>query len=158
MNTTLPAKRGPGCPPKWTPRTVRTLLRCIERGMPYKHACHVVRISVSGFFAMKAKDAQFNARVQQALAKGIEERLAVVEACTKSEDPAIALRAATWYLEHIAPEHFARNRIEVSGPDGAPLAAAVAIFLPQKQDSNGGHLPAVNAPALLAERTANGNG
>ncbi len=52
------------------------------------------------------------------------------------------------------PQYLARNRIELSGVDGSPLAGVVAIMLPPKLDSNGP--PVVSVPAL-AERT-HGNG
>ncbi|HXE41971.1 MAG TPA: hypothetical protein VN516_03015 [Candidatus Baltobacteraceae bacterium] len=43
-------------------------------------------------------------------------------------------RAAAWLLEHCNPEKFARNRIEVTGADGSPIAAGmIQIYLPRKE-------------------------
>lgn len=91
--------------------------------------------------------------VEQARAKGLAARLAVVSHAMESADESVALRASTWWLEHVFPEHFARNRLEVTGADGSPLAGVVAIMLPPKADS----LPAVTVPALREGRP-NGNG
>jgi hypothetical protein len=60
-------------------------------------------------------------------------------------------------LEKCHPEHFAKNRVEVTGADGGPLAGVVSIMLPPKTDGNGGGLPVVTVPAL-AERTEDGAG
>ena len=66
---------------------------------------------------------------------------------------AIRLRAACWYLEHTAPEHFAKNRIELTGADGSPLTGAVAVYLPQKDGGDGSPVVTVDT----VKEIANGN-
>ena len=53
--------------------------------------------------------------------KGIERRLKAIEAAQAGGD----WRASAWILEHCHPQHFSRNRIEVTGADGGPLTGAV---------------------------------
>jgi hypothetical protein len=69
----------------------------------------------------------FADEIQIAEAKAIDSRLAIIEKASLT-DPS----CAKWWLEHRFPQYYARNRIEISGPDGAPLAGAVAIYLPKK--------------------------
>jgi hypothetical protein len=53
-------------------------------------------------------------------------------------------------LEHLHPGAYARNRLEVTGADGAPLAGAVAVYLPQKDgDPNG--KPVVTVDTITKE-------
>jgi len=148
MSMTNPAKRGA--------RTVRTesnakiLCDCIARGMPFSMACSIAGLSVSVFHDWKANDENFRAQLEEAIALGVNRRLEKIEAAGRDD-----WRACAWLLEHCQPGHFARNRIEVTGADGTPLAAGVSLYLPQKDR------PVVDAgaesPALLEERTdANG--
>jgi hypothetical protein len=46
-------------------------------------------------------------------------------------------------LEHTAPQHFARNRIELTGADGSPLAVGIGIYLPRKDGDEIKPLPAI---------------
>ncbi|HXR05589.1 MAG TPA: hypothetical protein VN836_12865 [Verrucomicrobiae bacterium] len=66
-----------------------------------------------------------------AIAKGIDRHLKIVERATKSADEPTRLRASIWYLEHTS-QHFSKSRVELTGPDGSPLAGAIAVYLPQK--------------------------
>jgi hypothetical protein len=88
--------------------------------------------------------------LQRSIARGADARLKKIEAAADAKD----WRASAWLLEHCMPEHFAKNRLEISGVDGGPVAGCVAILLPPKTDGNGS--PAVTV-AELAERT-DGNG
>ena len=143
------AKRREGSPSKRTEKTAKLICGLVARGMPFIHACSVARISTQTFCNWRNDDPDFAAAIERATARGIARRLRVIENCTMSKDLNLALRASTWYLEHCQPEFFARNRIEVSGPDGAPVAATIAVFLPQKMDSNGNGSPVVSVPALM---------
>jgi hypothetical protein len=69
--------------------------------------------------------------------------LKVVEQALNSPDEAIRLRSACWFLEHTAPQHFARNRIELTGADGSPLAVGIGIYLPRKDGDEIKPLPAI---------------
>lgn len=145
-----PAKRRVGRPRSFAPAQVRTLLRCIGQGAPFVHAVAVAGLSNSTFCKRRNEDAEFRARVEKAVAKGIARRLARIERAAATD-----WRAAAWLLEHCQPQHFAVSRqlLEVSGPNGSPLAGVVAVMLPPKQDS----LPAVTVPALAERNNGSGN-
>jgi len=127
-----------GRPSKFTSQTAKRILRSVGRGMPLVHAASAAGMSFQTLSTHRSKNPQFADALAAAVSKGIETRLKVVEQALNSPDEAIRLRAACWYLEHTAPAHFARNRIEVTGADGAPLMGAVAIYLPQKDGSASG--------------------
>lgn len=123
----LPKLKG-GRPSKFTPELVKRILKCVERGMPLSLACEAAGIEFCTLQVYRKKHPDFAAHIKAAIAKGVEKRLKKIEDASDAGD----WRAAAWLLEHCQPEHFSRNRIEVSGPDGSPLAAAVAIYLPAK--------------------------
>ena len=129
----LPARRKkPGRPSKFTRQTRERILRAVGKGMPLTHAASVANISLQSLITYRRDCPKFAAALEQAVAKGVEKNLEVIERATLSEDEGIRLSAAKWYLEHVHPESFARNRIEVTGANGSPLAAAIAIYLPAK--------------------------
>ncbi|HTV42913.1 MAG TPA: hypothetical protein VMF08_20280 [Candidatus Sulfotelmatobacter sp.] len=133
----LPENKG-GRPTKFTPELVKRILKCVERGMPLSLACEAAGIEFCTLQVYRKKHPGFAVRIKKAAAKGAEKRLAKIVAASNSGD----WRAAAWLLEHTKPEFFARNRLEITGADGSPLAAAVAIYLPQKDV-----IPEVHAPA-----------
>jgi hypothetical protein len=135
-NPPTPALKKHGRPTKFSRALVQRVLSCLERGLPLSTTAHVCGITFQTFSNYRAKHPKFADAISSALARGIQSRLNVVVQATESADEAIKLRAATWLLEHCNPELFARNRIEVTGADGAPLAAAVAIYLPQKENNS----------------------
>jgi hypothetical protein len=127
-----------GRPSKFTPETVRRILRCAKKGLPLCHCASAANLTFQSLNQYRNKHPEFAAALSQAISKGIEARLEVIERATNSQDEAIRLRAACWFLEHTQPSHFARNRIEISGADGSPLAVGIGIYLPQKDgDANG---------------------
>lgn len=127
-----------GRPSKFTPETRKLILKLIRRGMPLTHAAHAVGMSFPTFQNHRHANPDFDSEIEEARARGIAARLRVIHDATHSADESVRLRAATWFLEHVAPEHFARNRVEVTGKDGEPLAAAIAVYLPQKGGDAGG--------------------
>ena len=131
-----PALKKHGRPSKFSRALVQRVLSCLEKGMPLSTTAHVCGISFQSLCTYRAKHQKFADAISAALARGIQSRLDVVVKATESADESIKLRAATWLLEHCNPELFARNRIEVTGADGSPLAAAVAIYLPQKDNNS----------------------
>ena len=142
-----------GRPSKFTPATRRKILKLVGRGMPLTHAANVAGVSYQTFLNYRRDRPGFDEAIGNAIAKGIEARLKVIERATKSPDESIRLRSACWFLEHTAPEFFARNRVEVTGANGLPLAGAIAVYLPQK--SGGGTI----APLIAATpRKELGNG
>jgi hypothetical protein len=121
-------KRKPGAPTVRTRETAAVICDCVSRGMPFGHACSVAGISFQTFCDWRKDDAGFRQEIEQAVARGVDARLRVIEQASRLGD----WRASAWLLEHCQPQHFARNRLEVTGADGAPLAAGVQLYLPQK--------------------------
>jgi hypothetical protein len=113
----------------------RRILRAVARGTPLVHAANAAGMTFQTLSTHRSKNPAFAAALAKAVAKGVEAKLKVVERATKSKDEAVRLRAACWYLEHVHPESFARNRIELTGADGSPLAVGIGIYLPQKDDN-----------------------
>lgn len=66
-------------------------------------------IAAETFHAWRREFPDFDQAVQQAIAKGIDRRLAQIKDAGDAGD----WRAAAWWLEHVRPEHFARSRIEL---------------------------------------------
>ena len=135
-----------------TPETAQILRGCIAKGLPYVMCCSVAGISRSAFFAWKAEDPLFAEQLDSALALGALARLKVIEEGARQGD----WRAAAWLLEHCQPQHFARNRIEISRPDGAPLTAGVQLYLPEKDTGAVVECEPTEVHAL-AERSADAN-
>ncbi len=109
MSTRIPSPRPAGRPSKYCPETVDTICNAIQDGMPFKYACSLGGISQDCFGRWRRELPEFGERVQLALAIGIRRRLSLVQKAADAGD----VKAAQWWLEHVFPEHFARNRIEV---------------------------------------------
>ena len=148
----LPVNRKPGkpgAPTKRTPERAAMVCKCVAKGLPFGQAAAVSGLSTAGLCAWRGEVPEFEERIQNALACGVKRRLDKIERASSAD-----WRAAAWLLEHCTPEYFSKSRIEVSGPNGAPLAGIVAILLPPKQDGS----PVITVPALaLAERNGNGS-
>ena len=128
----IPAERNKGGrPSKFTPETRARLIELVAKGVPYKHACRAVRITFQSFSTYREQHHDFAEEIESAVAAAIEKRLDVIQRAADTGD----VNSAKWLLEHLHPESFARNRIEVTGADGAPLTGAVAVYLPQKDDA-----------------------
>ena len=142
-NNVQPAKSKGGRPTKFKPELVKRILGCLRRGMPLTLAARAAGISDYAFKSYRTRFPEFAGKVEVAIAQGVERRLQKIEDASEAGD----WRAAAWLLEHCQPEHFARNRVEVTGADGSPLTAAVAFYLPQKD----GVMPTVqtNPPKQL---------
>ena len=119
----------PGRPTKLTVETRARLVEAIGRGVPAKFACAGCRISFQAFSNWREKFEDFREELAEAQARAMEKYLRVIERAAET-DP----RFACWQLEHRWPEHFAKSRLEISTPNGEPLAQ-VAIFLPQKDSA-----------------------
>ena len=128
---TPPAKRGPGRPTVRTAETAQTICDHIARGMPYVFACGAAGIGLATFHEWRNEDPAFKDQIEAAVARGVSERLKTIE-----ESAITDWRAAAWLLEHCQPQHFARNRLEVTGADGSPLMGAIVVYLPAKQRGN----------------------
>jgi hypothetical protein len=108
--------------------------------MPIHYAATLAGVAVSSVHYWQQRFPDFRQAIEEARARGINENLKVIQKAARTD-----WRAAAWYLEHVHPENFARNRVEISGPDGAALqtgGTAVLIYLPAK-----------DAPIQITERT-----
>ena len=127
-----------GRPTKLTPETRRRILRCIRRGMPLNLAASAAGVALSSLHKWRAQKS-FGDAVANAIACGVDSRLKKIEDASDTGD----WRASAWLLEHCTPEHFAKSRLELTGMNGSPLAAAVALYLPQKDSTEIKTIPAV---------------
>ena len=123
------------------------------RGLPLCHAARAAGISNSHLCKWRLEDERFALRIESAVSKAIEKRLRKIEQAANAGD----WRAAECWLRLVLPAEYGRNRLEVTGADGSPLAGMVAICLPPKQDDNGNALPAVTVPALEERNNGSGN-
>lgn len=137
------ASRNPGGrPPKLfkTPDILNRLGDSIRAGSPYSDACRAAGISFQTFLHYKARAVEavkrrdqgapaekgdrafieFLERVEQAESQAVDDRVRLVAIAGKND-----WRAAAWFLERRRPADFGtRARVEVSGPDGAPVEMA----------------------------------
>jgi hypothetical protein len=145
----LPARRRPGKKvgrrSKFTAKLRARLTELIARGLTFTHSCAAVGISFASFSTYRNQHPDFCDEIEQAVAAAIERRLKVIEHAADLGD----VNSAKWLLEHLHPGAYARNRLEVTGADGAPLAGAVAVYLPQKDDVNG--KPVVTVDTITKE-------
>jgi hypothetical protein len=130
---------------KFTVKLRTRLVELIGRGLPYGHACSAVGISFASFSSYRNLHPDFADQIEQAVGDAIENRLAIIERAANLGDTG----CARWLLEHLHPQHFARSRLEISGLDGSPLAGAVAVYLPKKDDVNG--KPVVTVDTITKE-------
>ncbi len=145
MNTTaLPTvPRRAGRPTKFTPETVERILRCVERGMPLTLAASAAGVAFQSLCSYRNRHPRFDAAILEAIALGVEKRLKKIEAASEQGD----WRASAWLLEHCQSEHFAKNRVEITGANGSALAVGINIYLPQKDAPDA--KPSLPAPSSL---------
>jgi hypothetical protein len=98
---------------KFTPTTVKRVLKCIEKGMPLCHAATGAGISYQSMLNYKGRHPDFAARLEQSISKGLDKTLEVIDNALDSQDESIRLRAACWRAEHIFPQWFSRSRVEI---------------------------------------------
>ena len=137
MNTVLTKPR-PGRPFKFDAKTRRRLIAAIAAGVPVCHAVSACRVSKSGFHDYRNAHPKFAEAIERATGKAIEKHLRLIIQAAENGDVA----NSRWFLERVHPQHFGRTRLELSGPDGEPLAGTqVAVLVWPHQQANG-------APAL----------
>jgi hypothetical protein len=117
-----------GRPSKFTEETRARLVQLVARGLPFIHACSAVGITLQSFITYRNNHDDFREEIERAVSAAIEKRLKIIEAAADAGD----VNSAKWLLEHLHPQFYARNRIELTGADGAPLAGTIAVYLPQK--------------------------
>jgi hypothetical protein len=119
--------------------------------MPLTLAASAAGTSYTSLADYREKYPEFATALLKATATGVERRLKKIESASNSGD----WRASAWLLEHCQPEYFSKARLEVTGANGAPLAGAIAVYLPQKDGLNGGARVVTGA---VTKEIGNGNG
>jgi transposase len=147
LTTKPPARRKKGRPTVRTPERAKILCDAVAAGLPFIQACAVAKICAETFCKWRDQDANFRQAIETAVALGVARRLKKIEDASDAGD----WRASAWLLEHVHPQYFSRNRIEVTGADGAPLSVTVAVCLPQKDDE-----PAIEVHAIPENIPVNG--
>ena len=103
----LTAIRKVGRPTKYCPEVVETICEAISDGAPFKYAAAIGGISIDTFCQWRKKFPEFSEAIEAAVAEGVHARLKIIlEAAEEG-----SLKAATWWLEHVMPEHFSRNSV-----------------------------------------------
>ena len=105
----LPARRALGRPTKFNADTVAKICESIAEGLPFNYAAALAGISHETFHAWQRRYPKFREAIQEAVAKGAEERLKIIRTAAKGGD----WRACAWWLEHVLPEHYAKSRIQI---------------------------------------------
>lgn len=108
--------RGPA--DRFTPETAAQIVASLSLGLSRKQACHVAGIDRKLFSAWRKQGlaapggsmGKFAKDVREAESRGIAQRLARL-----TQAAAADWRADAWWLEHVRPEQFARNRVQVVG-------------------------------------------
>jgi hypothetical protein len=98
-----------GRPTKYNHRVTQKICAAISDGTPYIYAAAIGGISYETFCQWRKKYSDFSDAIEAAKALGILARLQLIVNAAESGDVA----AARWWLEHVVPEHFARNRVEL---------------------------------------------
>jgi hypothetical protein len=126
---TITKRKTLGRPLKFNAQTRRRLIRCVAIGMPITHVPAACGLSYSGFCDYRNAHPKFETAIQRAIAKAIEKHLKLILTAAEKGDAA----CSRWFLERCHSQHFGRQKIELTGADGAPLAGAIAVYLPEKQ-------------------------
>ena len=101
-----PSKRGR--PSKFSPEVVDVICSAISEGMPFTHAAAIGGITFQTFSEWRKEKPCFSDAIEQAKAEGIQARLQLILSAAEGGDTS----AARWWLEHVVPEHFAKNRVD----------------------------------------------
>lgn len=123
-------RRARGRPSKYTPKVVKVICAAIADGVPFKFAAALGGISQDTFCEWQRRFSEFSEAIERATARGVLARLEIIKAAAEGGD----VKAAQWYLEHIFPEHFARNRIELKHDISGRLAHEIVVS-PQALDA-----------------------
>ncbi len=97
-----------GRPTKYGPKVVTAICSAVSEGMPFAHAAAVGGISFQTFSEWRKEKPCFSDAIDRAQAEGIQARLRLILSAAERGD----VSSARWWLEHVVPEHFARNRID----------------------------------------------
>lgn len=97
-----------GRPSKYRQSVIGTICSAVSDGTPFTHAAAIAGISYQTFCEWRKQFPEFSEAVEAARAKGVQARLRLILAAAEGGD----VSSARWWLEHVFPEHFSRNRVE----------------------------------------------
>ena len=143
-----------GRPSKFTPATVSKILRSVARNDP-RHAASTGGISFQTLTAYRSQRPAFADALAQAVAKGIEARLKVVERAMDSpgqKQSVCELPAGIWRTHSPGAFHKKQNRVDRRGQLAA-LPGPSRSYLPQKDGGDGSPLVTVDT----VKEIGNGN-
>lgn len=110
MSTTTTRARKRGRPSKLTPELSKELSESISDGLPLTHAAALAGVSYETFCEWRRKFPDFRHSIELAISRGVASRLKTIRKASDAGD----LSASKWWLEHVQPEHFGKNRVDVS--------------------------------------------
>jgi hypothetical protein len=97
-------------PTKYTPRTVRTLLKMLRQGTPRIHAAQAAGIHYDTFREWEKARPEFSEAIRKAESQAIADRVARIQGAAKGGN----WQADAWWLERRHPNDFGRrDRIDV---------------------------------------------
>ena len=97
-----------GRPTKFCAEIVEQICAHIADGLPIQYSAALCGLSHETVCSWQRKQPAFRAAVEVARARGLAQRLQVIQEAARTD-----WRAAAWYAEHIFPESFAKSRIQV---------------------------------------------
>jgi hypothetical protein len=104
-----PKKEGRrGRPTKYGAGVVGAICSAVSEGMPFAHAAAIGGVSYQTFSEWRKEKPCFSDAIERAQAEGIQARLRLILSAAERGD----VSSARWWLEHVVPEHFAKNRID----------------------------------------------
>ena len=115
---------------KYTPETVDKLTQAIRLGATYRLACDYAGITEETFYQWRRSKSEFSDAIKEAEGKGALGWLAKIEQAASDGN----WQAAAWKLERRYPDQYGRNRVEITGPEGAPISITFSKIAEQPAD------------------------
>ena len=98
------------------------LIQALEAGAPIAVACGYAGVSPSTYYKHCNEDSGFSDRATRARMSAAIRNLALIQKAAADD-----WRAASEALKLMFPEHFGKNRIEVTGDEGGPVKIAPEV-------------------------------
>lgn len=115
---------------KYTPETVDKLTQAIRLGATYQLACDYADISMQTFITWRNTKPEFLEAIKRAEGTAAVTWLAKIEAAASDGN----WQAAAWKLERRYPDHYGRNRVELTGANGGPVRVENRALPPLPED------------------------